>query len=88
MSAESASTIMGLLVSAVLVYAFFKTDRFKTNEKGEDMDKKKIEPGDWVYVGPFRGKVIRIRERKGNVWVDVEIRGVIDPYRIGDVVPE
>lgn len=88
MSTEGIGTIMGLLISAVLIYAFFKMDRFKINEKGEDMKKKKIEPGDWVYVGPFRGKVIRIRERKGNVWVDVEIRGVIDPYRINDVIPE
>lgn len=88
MRIENINLIMGLLISAVLVYAFLKIDRFKTNEKGEDMERKKIEPGDWVYVGPFRGKVIRIRERKGNVWVDVEIRGVIDPYRINDVIPE
>lgn len=88
MSPDSVSAIMGILISAVLIYMFLKTDRFKTNEKGEDMGKKNIEPGDWVYVGPFRGKVIRIREHKGNIWVDVEIRGVIDPYRIGDVVPE
>lgn len=88
MRIENIDLIMGLLISAVLIYAFFKMDRYKTNEKGEDMEKKKIEPGDWVYVGPFRGKVIRIRERKGNVWVDVEIRGVIDPYRINDVIPE
>ncbi len=43
--------------------------------------KKNIEIGDSVYVGLFSGKVKRIREFQGETWYDVEINGVIDPYR-------
>lgn len=43
--------------------------------------KEEIEVGDCVYVGLFSGKVKRIRELQGETWYDVEISGVIDPYR-------
>ena len=49
---------------------------------------KTIQAGDWVYVGLFRGKVTRIRDFKGQTWVDVEIGGVVNPYLIEDIEPE
>lgn len=44
-----------------------------------------IAVGDWVYVGQFRGRVVRLREFQGNTWVDVEISGVINPYLMSQI---
>lgn len=44
-----------------------------------------IAVGDWVYVGLFKGRVVRLREFQGNTWVDVEIRGVINPYLMSQI---
>lgn len=52
------------------------------------MDEKEIKVGDWVYVGLFQGKVVRIREFKGDTWVDIEMGGVIEPYLIKDITKE
>lgn len=41
----------------------------------------------WVYVGLFKGKVVRIREFKNETWYDVEISGVINPYRRSEIEP-
>lgn len=51
-------------------------------------NKKNIKEKQWVRVGLFRGIVTRIREFKGETWVDVEISGVINPYRLDDIEPE
>lgn len=51
-------------------------------------NKKDIKEKQWVKVGLFRGIVTRIREFKGDVWVDVEIGGVVEPYKIDDVDTE
>lgn len=47
-----------------------------------EMNKKRtIEVGDKVYIGLFSGKVVRIRDFQSETWYDVEIGGVINPYR-------
>ncbi|PHM18066.1 MAG: hypothetical protein CJD30_03645 [Sulfuricurvum sp. PD_MW2] len=51
-------------------------------------NKKGIKEKQWVRVGLFRGIVTRIREFKGDIWVDVEISGVVEPYKLDDVEPE
>ncbi len=51
-------------------------------------NKKGIKEKQWVKVGLFRGIVTRIRIFKGEVWIDVEIDGVVEPYKIDDVEPE
>lgn len=51
-------------------------------------NKKGIKEKQWVRVGLFRGIVTRIRSFKGEVWIDVEISGVVEPYKIDDVEPE
>lgn len=50
--------------------------------------KKKIVPMGWAYARGFRGKVVRIRRFNGETLVDLEIGGVIDPYKINEVIPE
>jgi len=47
--------------------------------------RENVEVGDWVYVGLFRGRVVRLREFQGDTWVDVEISGVINPYMLCQV---
>lgn len=51
-------------------------------------NRKGIKEKQWVKVGLFRGIVTRIRLFKGEVWIDVEIKGVVEPYKIDDVEPE
>lgn len=45
------------------------------------MNPAPIREGSRVYVGLFRGRVVRIREFQGETWYDVEMSGVINPYR-------
>ena len=54
--------------------------------KDVGMKKKRIiEVGDKVHVGLFSGKVVRTREFQGETWYDVEISGVINPYRMHEL---
>lgn len=46
-----------------------------------NMKSAPIKEDSWVYVGLFKGRVVRVREFQGETWYDVEISGVINPYR-------
>lgn len=45
------------------------------------MNPAPIRENSWVYVGLFKGRVVRIREFQGETLYDVEMSGVINPYR-------
>ncbi len=45
------------------------------------MKPEPIREKSWVYVGILKGIVVRIREYHGETLYDVEIKGVINPYR-------
>lgn len=46
-----------------------------------NMKSAPIKEDSWVYAGLFKGRVVRVREFQGETWYDVEISGVINPYR-------
>lgn len=46
-----------------------------------------MQQGTKVSVGLFEGRIVRVVEFQGNIWIDVEIGGVIDRHLAENVTP-